>query len=215
MSFEEWVKFVFDRPTDHGNGWYFDIDVETEPVPPPTYVDFTTRLFQESGVLLRPFSDAQVDLGLNFLVSNHASNNIFALQNETIPIAKRIEFVRAILDLNRQCFETRCTPHLSHLDRQTTPDHVNRLNMICYMWWDTFIAPGRELNEACLWVMENSLQLSNPAVIEGALHGLGHWTSHYPDRCAAIIENFLETRAIKFSEELHAYATWAQSGCIQ
>ena len=216
IPFDHWLKLIFDHEIDERlPEWYFQPDAETEPVDPPTYIKYSTTLFRNSVELLRPYSDLQIDQGLNVLISNSASNNIFALQDKTILLEDRLAFINAIFDLNQQTFETRCTPHLSHLDRHSTPPEVSPLNMICYMWWDIFITPGRELNDACLSVMENCLQLTNPAVLEGALHGLGHWTRSYPKRCEQAIDTFLKKRAKQLSQALRTYAMAAATGCIQ
>jgi hypothetical protein len=216
IPFDHWLKLIFDHEIDERQAeWYFQPDAETEPVDPATYVKYTTTLFRNSAELLRPYSDIQKYQGLNVLISNCASNNILALLDNAIPLEDRLAFINAIFDLNQQTFETRCTPHLSHLDRHSTPPEVSPLNMICYMWWDTFVSPGGALNEACLWVMEKALHLANPAVLEGALHGIGHWRSEYPRRCETMIAEFLDRRGRELSPELRVYAQAAQTGCIQ
>ncbi|HUS34992.1 MAG TPA: hypothetical protein VM680_06535 [Verrucomicrobiae bacterium] len=222
VSFHDWIKIIFDHPIDDHCAWYFELDANVDPVDGPTFIQYTTELFRASAEFLRPYSDAQVNQGLNVLISNGISNSIFALKDEAILIERRTAFLRAIFDLNRECFEPRCTPHLSHRDRDATPSDVSALNAICYMWWDIFIIYGATddpptipLHDACLWVMENSLQLSNPAVLEGALHGLGHWTLYQPQRCEKIIDDFLRTHAKNLSPELQAYASAARTGCIQ
>jgi hypothetical protein len=214
IPFELWLDLIFDHPADATAPWPFQLDANVEPVPPATFVQYGARLFRESPAWLSRYSDAQVVQGLNVMTNNSFSSNVFALQNNSIPINHRRAFIDAIFDLNRDYFEPRCTPHLSHLDRQFTPPEVSPLNMICYMWWDTFVAPGGELNDACLAVMENSLQLSNPAVLEGALHGLGHWQRSYPHRCEQIINTFLKDRSKQLSPQLRAYAMAAATGCI-
>jgi hypothetical protein len=215
VSFEDWIKLIFDHPVDSNREWYWEIDANVAPVDAPTFIKYTAQLFLASGELLKTYSDAQVNQGLNVLISNGVSDNIFALQNKSIPLEQRTAFLNAIFDLNEQCFQARCTPHLSHLDRTETPPHVSCLNMICYMWWDVFVTPGGALNDACISVMEKCLRLTNPAVLEGALHGLGHWSLDYPERCEAIIDEFLKSRANDFSRELRAYASAARTGCIQ
>ncbi len=57
-------------------------------------------------------------------------------------------------------------------------------------------------------------QSPHPACQEGALHGLGHWGEHAPNRAQELIDMFLsENRAAR--PELVAYARAARGGCIQ
>jgi hypothetical protein len=205
---------MFNHPTDADAQWAFQLDANVEPVPRPIFIQYGARLFRESPKWLNRYSDAQVRQGLNVMTNNSFSNNVFALQDASIRVDQRLAFIDAIFDLNRDYFEPRCTPHLSHLDYKFTPPEVSPLNMICYMWWDTFVPPGKELNDACVSVMENCLHLSNIAILEGALHGLGHWLLDYPKRCESIIQNFLQRRGAKISLDLRKYAMAAQSGCI-
>jgi hypothetical protein len=88
------------------------------------------------------------------------------------------------------------------------------------MWWDIFIIYGARddldvdpLNLACLEVMEKSITLSNIAVQEGALHGLGHFEPYYPDVCHPIIERFLKLDPTR-DPGLQEYALNALSGYI-
>jgi hypothetical protein len=133
LSFDDWLSQSFRsqqyHPEDLGG------------VEPGLFVDYCTRLFSASGPLLEPFSDAEVDEGLNSLVSPCESNDIFALKDESIALEARLGCLHSIFELNRDCFAVRCTRHLSHLDRET-PKHVSRINRICYMWWDVFIIYG-------------------------------------------------------------------------
>src|SRR5688572_15809699 len=158
IDFEGWVKYLFDRPvTDPA--WYWD-DEGGISLPPEKFIAYGTRLFSEAGDLLAAYSDGQVNDGLHRVISNSVSDEIFALKDSGIPLRERVDFLRGIFSLNRQCFNARCTPHLSHLDREATPAHVSPLNGICYMWWDIFILYGNRedvnldpLNRACIDVM--------------------------------------------------------------
>lgn len=218
IDFDEWVKYLFDRPvTDPA--WYWNDDPLTE-LPAAKYIEFGTRLFSNAGTLLRPYSDGQVYHGLYRIISNSVSNDIFALKDADVPLQRRLDFLKAILALNRDCFDVRCTQHLSHLD-QVTPAEVSPLNASCYMWWDIFIIYGDRddvsldpLNRACIDVMAASLPLSNIAVKEGALHGLGHFSLYYPDECRRIIGSFLSTSKSDIPPALVTYALYATEGDV-
>lgn len=218
ITFENWLKYLFDRPVTDPE-WYWEIDDQLS-LPPHLFIEFGTRMLLGSGLLLNPYSDGQVRQGLYPLISNLLWNDIYALHDATIPLQNRLSFLNAIVNLNQDCFEPRCTPHLSHLDRDQTPDHVSPLNGSCFMWWDIFILWGNRddpahdpLNRACLQVMEQSLALPNIAVQEGALHGLGHFAGGYPDEVRKIIESFLN-RSPALAPQLLAYATRAIRGDV-
>ncbi len=115
------------------------------------------------------------------------------------------------------CF-ARCILHLSHF-REPEPG-VGVLNVVCYMWWDIFPLVGqpedstrREIDEACLSVMETTLELPSIACQESALHGLGHWGLSYPGRCQGIISTFIQ-RHTNVRGDLLRYAERAKEGNI-
>jgi hypothetical protein len=94
------------------------------------------------------------------------------------------------------------------------------LNLTCYMWWDIFPTWGRpkdplvrEVDTACLDLMERKLKLNSIAGQECALHGLSHWHTSYPDECERIVDEFLKTPIAR--EELREYAEAARMGCVQ
>ena len=63
LSFEEWLLYVFDHPVEEmKNAWYWDMDREwwDEAENPAETVQFLTQTFENAGVLLEPYSDAQL-----------------------------------------------------------------------------------------------------------------------------------------------------------
>jgi hypothetical protein len=217
ISFEEWVKYVFDHPVLE-RAWHWDIDAEwwNEAAKPSVTLAYLTRLFENGGEILAAYSDAQINQGLWFLVNNSCSNHMVALINENLPESDRIRCVDAIYTLFEQVFVPRCSPHLSH----TSPKDANPTNGICYMWWDIIPIYGkpdeparRNFDEACLRVMEKTLQLPSIACQENALHGLGHWSIYYQNEVEVIIARALETKS-NLNPELRMYAVAASQGCI-
>ena len=220
LSYEDWVKYVFDHPvTDPA--WHFDIDSPwwNETADPTLTVAFLTRLFETSLESLVNRSDAQINQGFWFLVSSGGSSHMLTLFDEQVPLAHRIHCVESIFDLNLDLFAPRCSALLGHTMTQEEYN-ANPLNSICYMWWD--IAPlygksgdpAREaLDDTALGVMEKCLSLPSPACQEGALHGLGHWRHAYPERVESVINAFLESSP-SLSPELRAYARNARGGHV-
>ncbi|MBI5687640.1 MAG: hypothetical protein HZC54_21425 [Verrucomicrobia bacterium] len=210
LTFEEWVRYLFDHPvTDPG--WHFDIDADDAKLEPQQVVSYATRLFEGAGELLAPYTDAQVNQGLWFLISEGVSP-LYTLNDPVVPLPDRVGCVRAITEVFKQCFLPRCTPHLSAMDEPG----AGALNPVCYMWWDIFPLRGepqdesrREINAARLLVMETTLELPSVACQESALHGLAHWGIYYKEPCQNIISAFLR-RHPDLRPELREYAECAK-----
>jgi hypothetical protein len=63
IAFDEWVRRVFSHEViDHD--WWWKEDTNWNELPAEISLEYLSRLFEESGHLLRSFSDAQVDQGL-------------------------------------------------------------------------------------------------------------------------------------------------------
>jgi hypothetical protein len=198
---------LFDHPVTDPP-WDQDADCDSAGLVPQLAVAYATRLFENAGELLAPYPDAQVNSGLWFLIGESTSP-LYALRDAAIPVDERLCCIQAIATVFRQCFEPRCTPHLGHLDESG----AGALNTVCYMWWDIFpvgrweAAPS-EIASSCLSVMEATLRLPSVACQESALHGLGHWSRYYKERCQRIISAFLLGHA-ELRPELREYASKA------
>lgn len=217
LPFDEWVAHVFDHPV-RSPEWYFELDAPVWAAPATLTLSHMTRLFNDPVGALSPYDDRQLNQGFWYLVSNGGSNHMFALTDESAPLQVRVQCVESFLQLFQKLFATRCSPHLSHLDR--TESHGNPLNLACYMWWDIipFIGAPRDparktLDSAALAVMEAILSIDSIACRESALHGLGHWHSGYPDQIGGIIDRALKD-AQAWPSELTAYAQSARCGCV-
>jgi Leucine Rich repeat len=219
ISFENWLKYVFDHPvaSEHDAIWYWDEDWGSGIISPLVTVAHITRTFENSHEVLKPFSDAQLNQGFWFLVSNSCSDQMLAIQDDSVPEQNLQRCIRSIFTLFEQCFARRCSPHLSHIDEP----NANPLNSICYMWWDIFPwygcptrATHRHIDAEFLHIMQKILYLDSDACRESALHGLGHWQHSYPDRVVEIIDEFLVKKP-NIRSELKQYATYARMGCVQ
>lgn len=216
LSFEEWVAHLFDHPTS-GPQWYADPEAPYWVGPADVGVAHTTRLFEEPVRWLADYSDAQVNQGLWYLISNGGSDCMTALYDAAVPLADRVGCVRAFGTVFRSLFAARCTPHLSHRDEPGRGD----LNAVCYMWWELLPLLGAPedptraaLDRAALEVMTAELALPSVACQESALHGLGHWQRGYPREVEAAVDRFLQENAGALAELL-AYARSARAGCVQ
>jgi hypothetical protein len=217
LTFEEWVIFVFDHPVDDSRlEWYWDLDADWWDGPASLTVDYLTRAFENTLSVFAPYSDSQLNQGLWYLASNACSNHMFALMDASVSWPARERCIRSFQSLYQDCFASRCTPHLSHLDEPG----AGPLNSVCYMWWDILPvagrpddAAGKELDQAILQVMDAALRLDSIACQESALHGLGHWHLHYARQVEGIIQAFLQ-RNQTLAENLQKYASSALSGCV-
>lgn len=210
ISFGEWVEHCFDHPvTDPA--WHWAEDADRAELEPRQAVTYAARLFRGADEWLSPYTDAQVNQGLSFLIDEGGSP-LYALAETAVPLAERLHCIHSIATLFEKCFVPRCAPHLG--------GSGGDLNPVCYMWWDIFPLYGqpenparREIDSACLWVLETTLALPSIACQESALHGLGHWRTYYPDRCHSIISEFLAGQ-LRLLPELREYALSALEGRV-
>lgn len=215
ITFEEWLNYVFDHPvTDPA--WYWDIDDDLDDGPPATTVDYMTQLFENAASVLRPFSDAQVNQGLNYLVNSSCSSYVFALLDQDVAWPDRYRCIQSIYTLFESCLAVRCSEHLSHLDETG----ANPLNDVTYMWWDVIPICGepdnklrRKKDKPVLGVLQQILSLNSLACQESALHGLGHWHPEYPQQVNKIIDSFLAKHR-RMRPELEQYAIDARRGYV-
>ena len=216
MPFHDWVRFVFDHPvTDPA--WHWDLDAPDWDAPNDITCEYVTRLFQESGELLQPYSNAQVNQGLWYIVDQASSEILLsALNEDEVTWTLRKECVLSILTLYEECFAKRCSEHLSHC---YGPD-ADALNVLCYMWWDLFPTNGGrcdpekgDLDAVCLDVMRQIFDIWSEPCRESVLRGLGHWHAAYPTRVAMIVAQFIH-RDLFISDDLRDYAFAAMNGDV-
>jgi hypothetical protein len=213
--YDEWIRYVFDHPVNDRQ-WYFDLDAPAFEATQEDYADLIRETFSRTGQDLVQFSDAQVDQGIWFLASASGSDFSFSLIEETVPTQKKINAIRSIYSLYRDCFARRCTEVLGHTDEPGASD----LNSICYMFWDVCPISNldkahdrQELEDAIFWVLENTIKLPHRACIEGGLHGLGEIAYQHEKRVNEVITNFLKTAPL--DSTLKGYAERARNGDVQ
>jgi hypothetical protein len=197
---------VFNRATTNPD-WYIS-ETEEFDASQAELVYLIGRTCEQSGSDLVKYSNAQVSSGLCYMLSNSASNVVFSIIQKGVEEQDRIEAVKKLTILYRDCLAKRCDPVLSHKNEATS----NPLWYICYMLWD--ISPLCQWNEVVIEVMEKALYLPNPACVESALHGLGHRHHQNPDIVEAVIDNFLSV-CNGLRPELRLYAHQARIGNIQ
>lgn len=221
LSFEEWVVHIFDHPVtnpawhfDPNSAWWYSSEEES--------ISYLTQLFENNGAILAPYSDAQLNQGLWYLVGIHSGDYLRVIRDNSVPLADRIRCIESIFNFYEHVFAVRCSPHLCYLLETSEPEPagLSALNSVCYMWWDISPLYGameidnlQLISEAVLNVMKKALELDSVACQESALHGLGHWHFEFPQEVNNIIDSWLAEH-LSISEDLKFYAERAQVGRV-
>jgi hypothetical protein len=216
LKFEDWIEHAFSHEVRWQKpAWFFDDDADFWAPEPAEAIACLTRLFESSTSVLQYFSDDQVAQGLTYLLSTSASGDNGWFYSRDVPTTDRVRCVRSIERVFSDLFLPRCTPHLGHLS-----EPAGALNLVCYMWWDEFPCIAlpddpelKELHGAALNTMRAIAHLDSLACQESALHGLGHWQRHDPERVCEIVDEFLRTHP-QADQRLVTYAQSARCGCI-
>jgi hypothetical protein len=202
--YEQWIRNLFGQP-DTSQERYRDSDIDIG-ASKEQKVTLIGKTFLRSGVDLTRFTDQQVCNGLNYIFNNSCSDTVYLLCQKGVAEELRIDTVRQMKHLYRDCFAKRCSPSLGHLSESAGP-----LNGCCYMLWD--VSPLTSWNGVVLEVMEDALYVPHDACIESALHGLGHRYFDDKARVPGIIDRFLDqTKGLR--PELREYARAARQGMV-
>lgn len=212
--YSEWITHVFDHPVSRRE-WDDEGEEPTFVASDEEIAELISETFTRSGNDLVRFSDEQVARGIRYLIDPGASDHSIRLMNGDAPLPRKIEGIRSIHALFRDCLVPRCAESLGHLDEPGGTD----LNPICYMFWDICPIPYLvdnhkivALEDSLFWVFENTLTLKHRACIEAALHGLGHHALYSPNRVERIIDQFL--KHAHPDDALRRYAENARTGYV-
>jgi len=207
------VKEVFAHPVEEP-AWYWKSGWESPSINPRQSVTFLTELYSKSAVHLAPYSDAQINQGLWYLVSPGSSPYIEGLLSDAVDWPERLLCIQAISKLFDDIFNKRCLPQLSHRNTNGDLAQQSPLNLMCYMFWDLIpFGDDRRIQAAYLDEMEKIIWQDNVACQESALHGLSHSLVDYPDRVRSIIDQFLDAPTWR-REDVKEYARNAREGAV-
>lgn len=212
--YDEWISFIFDHPVTNPE-WHWENDPPTFEVSEADCANLIEQTFTHSGRDLTRFTDAQVNQGINFLISPACSGYMSALRDSRVSIDTRLSAIRSIFILYRDCFQARCSETLSHLDQVSRSD----LNPMCYMFWDInplVCLKGTDeeasLADCVFSVLADTLGLPHLACQEAAIHAYGEFSCFYPERVEEAVDAFLATDIL--CEGLRTYARNARTGYI-
>ncbi|MBO3748891.1 hypothetical protein J5X84_22665 [Streptosporangiaceae bacterium NEAU-GS5] len=204
MAFDEWAHRIFvlkdEDETDYS---------------PDERLRIAIEVCLNAGRLIDMYDREQLRDGLW-----HFNGAFFQpIYDEALPEQDRLACVAAIRTLYTDLFEPYCDDQLGHDELDDRPPNPP-LNTMCYMWWDTFPSwghPGdpraQTIDQALLGLMGGQLDNPNMAIVEGGLHGLGHWHFRYPDQTTELVDGFL-SRHPRAHPVLRRYATWARKGHV-
>ena len=170
--FDEWLRFVFDRPVTKPE-WFMNDDYGWE-INPESLVRYSTQLFQNPAPLFERYSPEQIEQGFRFIpiVGELAD----AVWDTDVPLSLRQKCIRSMGNLFESVFMK------------------NSLGDVAFMWWDSLRPfddePEREMVETILEVLSRIIVMESPVCWCSALHGLGHL--NHPGK-VALINDFLQT----------------------
>jgi hypothetical protein len=211
------LRYLFNRPVPDKNGreWYWDIDEPEFDATPLQWTHIQTVLFANAGTDLAPYSDEQVGMGLNHVMSNNAGDIPHMVNDPSVPLADAMRMMRALPTLWRDCLGPRLSKAPSDIGSRS-----DRLYFVSYMWfdvWPTFwnAKDIPEWRDAMWRVFCEMLALPWREAQVSALHGIGHEGSRLnrPKELKAHMDAFI--RNVKNDEELKNYAQAAARGMVQ
>lgn len=212
------LRYLFDRPTpdEQGQEWFWNIDEKEFPATPLQWTHIQTVLFAQAGRDLEHYSDEQIGMGLNYVMSNCISDVSHMATDASVPLADALRMMRAFPTLWRDCIG----PRLAQVHAPIGSASGGRLGFVCYMWfdvWPTFWQARHipEWRDTTWQVLCEMLDMPWREVQIAALHGMGH------DGCALQKPEVLRKRIDAFilgvqnDEELKNYARAAACGMVQ
>jgi hypothetical protein len=101
LSFEDWVYFIFDHPTERPE-WYWRDGAQFWNGPAELTAAYVTRLFEEPFPALDGFGDAELNMGLNYLITPGLGEHMRCLDEPSVPVAARERCVRSCESLFRK-----------------------------------------------------------------------------------------------------------------
>lgn len=217
------LRFLFDRPEPgpQQEEWYWGLDEEFD----ATQLEWTriqARLFAHAGEHLRGYTDRQVAMGLNYLMSNGISDVPYAAIARGVPMEEAMRMMQAMPALWRDCIGPR-------LAQRHIPigSGLDQLGHVCHMWfdvWPTFRCACRDLSHAAAapWraamagVLVSMLDVPCREVQVAGLHGIGHHARDLDDQpqVGQAIDALLR-RLGSSDAELATYAEAARRGAVQ
>lgn len=128
------LRYLFDRPVpaDNEAEWFWNMDEPKFEATPLQWVHIQTVLFANSATDLKPYSDEQVGMGLNYVMSNGVSDVSHMVNDRSVPLVEAMRMMKALPALWRDCIGPRMG------DAQQTESGKKRLGFACFNWFDAW-----------------------------------------------------------------------------
>jgi GTP-binding protein len=223
-TFDEWLKWVFDHPED--KEWWWDEPDADEggrwlDRPPVQALTFVTKLFENPVTHLSPYTDAQIDQGLWFIVGTANSKHFRWIIDGRVDLGLRKRCIRSIENLSRELFAPRCSHEVIN---GTKP-----LDSICYMLWDLAFHDADhlednsdgthselrypEIDKEAVKTLARIIEIPSIACQQSALHGLGHLVYDAHLGCD-VVQKYLDDHP-DLRSDVRKYAEQALQGKVQ
>lgn len=168
--------FFFGRyERDSDDEWGMDWDFRAAP---NEIVELFIFTLENCGRDLAEFSDRQVAVGLKALLFKSLGGDaVEILDDPSVPEIKRLQAIRALEFLYKDCLAFRSPSVLGHIcERDSNP-----LASVTYRLWDGMpiervLNKSKQLRDVLFETLGRVLRIKNDACIESALRGLGHFT---------------------------------------
>ena len=170
--FDEWLRFVFDRPVTKPE-WFMNDDYGWK-INPTLLVQYSTQLFQNPGFLFERYSLKQIEQGFRFIPI--VGELVNAVWDMDVPLSLRQKCIHSMVNLFENVFMK------------------NSLGDVAFMWWDSFRhfddGPEWEMVEAIWGTLSQIIRMESSECWCSALHGLGHL--NHPGK-VGLVNDFLRT----------------------
>lgn len=210
MDYESWIKFLFDRRIEE-EAWFFDENFNEPLINDTLLLQHSIQLFSDIKFELKPYSNEQIAFGLEYLINPSCGSWCYSFTAPSGPRDLKRKAILSMKEIFLHLFACRCESMPFKSSKK------NRINWLCYMWWDIFPRHGvpsskdyDEIDQAILEVLRSILTSNNSACVESAIHGLSHWMISYPE----IATEILESCSSKVPVALKSYYQSALSGDV-
>ena len=189
---EKYLPIIFDNDENRGTNQFYDNDYNNSPIAikRDAELEENSKLalevlhtsFVNIDKYLSKYSVYQLANGLEYIFNPSFGNIGFLFEERGLNQQKQVETLDALGDLMLYIFEDKAE-RLGFLEQMPNKDEKDKsLNYTCFMFWETACIPhicDREGIDACLRTMAKCAKSNNLALVEGALHGLGHAQCDY------------------------------------
>lgn len=213
--YERALAFLFTTASEPGAALFDWSSVDDElGLRDVDWVRVQTMLYAHAGEHLRPYSDAQVAVGLSYLYNNAITDVPFALDAADVSLDLQLQLLLWLPTLWHDCIG----PRLAACGDAALQPRT-RLGHVGHMWFDVWPAPycHREIQEwqrAMEAVFESLIGSPNRSVHVAGLHGIGHCIRYLDGQRLRVAIDALVARIDSADERLLAYAKDAADGMV-